>query len=325
MEEFDFIKSIQPKYYQQATTLKGIGDDAAILRHTYEDIITTVDTMVENVHFSSDTTEPFHIGYRALAANISDIAAMGGTPTSYLVSIVVPKNWSSESLQQIYRGMNQLSKQYKMDLIGGDTVSGAQLSLSITVIGTVAADKVRYRSSAVEGDIVFVTGTLGDAACGLHILLNKDRSLYNKYQYLIDRHRMPDPRVNFINACKAIDRITLNDVSDGIANETNEIAKASDKLLVIEYDKVPSHPLLSDFSEELQFDWKLSGGEDFELLGTVAVQNWEQLKEIALKTNTPITAIGKVKDKPNKNSTVWLQYKNQHQKLEKSGYTHLRR
>ncbi|WP_058306288.1 thiamine-phosphate kinase [Gracilibacillus massiliensis] len=325
MEEFDFIKSIQPKYYQQPTTIKGIGDDAAILRHTNEDIITTVDTMVEDVHFSTSTTEPFHIGYRALAANISDIAAMGGKPTSYLVSIVIPKNWSQESLQQIYNGMNQLAKRYRMDLIGGDTVSGKQLSLSITVIGTVNSKKVRYRSSALEDDIVFVTGSLGDSACGLHILLNSGESARDKYQYFIDRHRMPEPRVNFINECTTIDRITLNDVSDGIANELNEIAEASHKTIVIDYDKVPSHPLLKNFSEELQYDWKLSGGEDFELLGTVSSHNWEQLKTSAVKTGTPITKIGMVKGQANQNSLVWLLHNDQLKRLKKSGYTHLRR
>ncbi|SHN35221.1 thiamine-phosphate kinase [Gracilibacillus kekensis] len=325
MEEFDFIKSIQPKYYQQSTTIKGIGDDAAILRHTNEDIITTVDTMVENVHFSTKTTEPFHIGYRALAANISDIAAMGGKPTSYLVSIVIPTSWSQESLQQIYNGMQQLARRYRMDLIGGDTVSGKQLSLSITVIGTIRRNKVRYRSSALEDDIVFVTGQLGDSACGLHILLNKDEPICDKYQYFIDRHRMPEPRVNFINECTAIDRISLNDVSDGIANELIEIAEASRKTIVIDYDKVPSHPLLEDFSEEMQFDWKISGGEDFELLGTVSSHNWEQLKISADKTGTAITKIGFVKEDTYKKGIVWMQHNGQRKRLEKSGYTHLRR
>ncbi|GAE95445.1 thiamine-monophosphate kinase [Gracilibacillus boraciitolerans JCM 21714] len=282
--------------------------------------------MVEDIHFSTMTTEPFHIGYRALAANISDIAAMGGKPTSYLVSIVIPKKWSAKSLHQIYDGMKQLAKDYRMDLIGGDTVSGKQLTLSITVIGTVNADKVRYRNSAREDDIIFVTGTLGDAACGLHLLLNKDQMYSDKYQYFLNRHQLPpQPRIDFINTCTAIDRITLNDVSDGIANELNEIADASHKKLVIDFDTIPVHTLLADFTKEQQTAWKLSGGEDFELVGTVSVDNWIQLKEAALKTNTPITAIGKVKNDAKNNGSVWLNHNNQLKKLDKSGYTHLRR
>ncbi|QGH33132.1 thiamine-phosphate kinase [Gracilibacillus salitolerans] len=325
MEEFDFIRSIKPDFYRQSSVVKGIGDDAAIVRHTNKDIITTVDTMVENVHFSSKTTEPFHIGYRALAANISDIAAMGGMPTSYVVSIAIPDSWSADELQEIYHGMDDLAKVFNMDLIGGDTVSGEQLVLSITVLGTVLKGKARYRSDAQEHDIIFVTGTLGDAACGLHILLNASQTDREKYRYFIDRHRMPMPRVSFINQCEAIKRLSLNDISDGIANEANEIAVASDKTLLIEYNKVPSHPQLSNFSSEQQFNWMLSGGEDFELIGTVSEKDWEQLETIAMKTNTKISAIGTVRNDLKKNGTVWLQHNHESNRLKKSGYTHLRR
>ncbi|MGP4042602.1 thiamine-phosphate kinase [Gracilibacillus sp. D59] len=325
LEEFDFIRSVKPDFYRQSSVVKGIGDDAAIIRHTNDDIITTVDTMVENVHFSTKTTEPFHIGYRALAANISDIAAMGGKPTSYVVSIVIPDRWMATELQEIYNGMNQLAKKFNMDLIGGDTVSGEQLVLSITVLGTVLKGKARYRSDAQENDIIFVTGTLGDAACGLHILLKASQTDHEKYRYFINRHRMPMPRVSFINQCRDIKRMSLNDISDGIANEANEIAEASNKTLIIDYDKVPSHPQLSDFSSEQQFTWMLSGGEDFELMGTVSERDWEQLEIIAKKTNTNISAIGTVRNDSKKNGTVWLEHNHQLKKLEKSGYTHLRR
>ncbi|SFM14593.1 thiamine-monophosphate kinase [Gracilibacillus orientalis] len=325
MEEFDFIRSIQPNFYRQSSVVKGIGDDAAIVRHTNEDIITTVDTMVEDVHFSSKTTKPYHIGYRALAANISDIAAMGGKPTSYVVSIVIPDSWTADELQEIYQGMNGLAKECNMDLIGGDTVSGEQLVLSITVLGTVLKGKARFRSDAQENDIIFVTGTLGDAACGLHILLNASHTDHEKYQYFINRHRMPMPRVSFINQSDAIKRMSLNDISDGIANEANEIAMASDKTLIIDYDKVPSHPQLFDFSSKQKFKWTLSGGEDFELIGTVSNRDWEQLQVIAKQTDTNISAIGIVRNDYKKNGTVWLQHNQELNRLEKSGYTHLRR
>ncbi|MDX8047580.1 thiamine-phosphate kinase [Gracilibacillus sp. S3-1-1] len=324
LEEFDFIDSIQPAYYRQSSVVKGIGDDAAIVRYTNEDTIMTVDTMVENVHFSTKTTDAFHIGYRALAANISDIAAMGGKPVAYVVSIVIPDSWSSHALHEIYRGMDELASTYKMDLIGGDTVSGKQLVLSITVLGTVLKGQARYRSDALENDIIFVTGTIGDAACGLHILLDESETDYERYQYVINRHRMPTPRVSFINHCSSIERMALNDISDGISNEANEIAKASNKTLIIDYHQVPSHPLLADFTLEQCLDWKISGGEDFELIGTVPANDWATLQKIAKETNIKITAIGMVQDDEKKNGTVWLRDGNTLNKLAKSGYTHLR-
>ncbi|WP_130859522.1 thiamine-phosphate kinase [Gracilibacillus phocaeensis] len=325
MEEFDFIRSITPKYYRQPSIIKGIGDDAAIIRHPYEDLITTVDTMVENVHFSSQTTEPFHIGYRVLAANISDIAAMGGKPTSYLVSMVIPDHWELSDIRMIYQGMDQLARQFQMDVIGGDTVSGDQLSISITVFGTVHANKARYRNDAKPGDVVFVTGTLGDAACGLHVLLQEDEQAKQNYRYMVNRHRMPMPRPVFIQACQSLPRISLNDISDGIANEANEIAEASQVKLHIYYDQVPKHPQLSDFSEDQQKEWSLSGGEDFELIGTIPEKDIPVLEKVAAAINIPVTLIGRVEEADKHQVGVWLHEQDQVNKLDHTGYTHLRR
>lgn len=196
MDEFQFIQSVTPKFYRQPNVMKGIGDDAAIIRNQHEDTILTVDTMVDMIHFSLKTTKPYHVGYRALAANISDIAAMGGKPTSFLVSIVIPDDWQDQQLNEIYQGMKDLAKNFQMDLIGGDTVSGKQLTLTITVIGSVPPQgRARYRSQAKQGDIVFVTGTLGDSACGLHILLHGNENEHDNYEYFIKRHQMPMPRL----------------------------------------------------------------------------------------------------------------------------------
>ncbi|WP_163538256.1 thiamine-phosphate kinase [Gracilibacillus sp. YIM 98692] len=324
MDEFAFIQSIKQAYYKQPSVVKGIGDDAAIIRQPYQDIITTVDTMVESIHFSTETTEPYHIGFRALAANISDIAAMGGIPSSYLVSMTIPNHWSQESLQAIYAGMDGLAKQYQMDVIGGDTVSGEQLTVTITVIGYVPKGKARYRSQAREGDIVFVTGTLGDSACGLHMLLKGVKDISQEDQYFIERHRMPVPRVSFAKACQSLNRIVFNDVSDGIANEANEIAEASQLTLQLNYNDIPVHAYLRQFEENQVMEWALSGGEDFELIGTVSPNEWGQLKKIANQTDTMLTAIGTVLNKPKQNGMVLLEKKSRIATLEKSGYTHLR-
>ncbi|SES24185.1 thiamine-monophosphate kinase [Gracilibacillus ureilyticus] len=324
MDEFKFIQSITPKYYHQSSIITGIGDDAAIIRQQQSDTVIAMDTMVESVHFSEKTTSPYHIGYRALAANISDIAAMGGKVTAYLVSIVIPKRWDEEKIRDIYRGMNDLAAHFQMDLIGGDTVSGSQLTISITVIGSVKNDQARYRGDAKPGDYIFVTGTLGDSACGLYVLLHGEREEQDEFKYFINRHQMPWPRISFIQECQQIKRMALNDVSDGIANEANEIAEASQLLLELDYEKIPVHQDLRKFPKHQQYNWSLSGGEDFELIGTVPAADWEILEKAAERTKTSITKIGEVKDIKEKNGSAWIYHENQYRKLERSGYTHLK-
>ncbi|MDL4841947.1 thiamine-phosphate kinase [Aquibacillus rhizosphaerae] len=324
MDEFDFIKSIQQKNYVQSSLIKGIGDDAAVFRQNYKDTVTSVDTFVEDIHFSRNTMLPFHIGYRALAANISDMAAMGCEPAYYLISIVIPKHWSEKDLADIYLGMKDIATENKMDLIGGDTVSGKELVLSITVIGFVDKDKSRYRSHAISGDIIFVTGTLGDSAAGLHILMNHEKETQEKFKYLIDRHRMPTPRPVFANNLKSISRIALNDISDGIANEAAEIADASKVTMNIEYNSIPYHDLLKGFDKDMQKEWKLFGGEDFELIGTVPKKDWDIVKKVAESTKTKVTAIGYVTDYTDSNPNVFLHEDKDVSILDKSGYTHLK-
>src|SRR5699024_2746982 len=124
MDEFSFIDSIKQHTYKQASLLKGIGDDAAVFRQMSQDIVTATDTMVEDIHFSRKTMEPFQIGYRALAVNLSDLAAMAAQPAFYLVSVVIPPHWRTEEVKEIFNGMQKMASCYHMDLIGGDTVSG---------------------------------------------------------------------------------------------------------------------------------------------------------------------------------------------------------
>ncbi|MEI3614762.1 thiamine-phosphate kinase [Pseudogracilibacillus sp. SO30301A] len=322
MDEFQFIDSIKQNSYNQSSIIKGIGDDAAVFRVTNSDIVTAVDTFVEGVHFTKQTMEPFHIGYRALAANISDIAAMGADPKFYLVSIVVPKQTTKNDLAQIYNGMKTISNEFKMDLIGGDTVSGNELTITITIIGQVPLGKARYRSDAKHNDIVFVTGTLGDSQVGLHLLSNDlhlDRPEYEKY---IQCHRMPSPRVNFSKSLQSIERISLNDVSDGIANELREIAYNSKVSITIDDDKIPTSPNFDHFSMTKQFEWKYFGGEDFELVGTVPPRDWAKVQEAALKTDVLVTKIGTVHFNTNSIGQVFVKKGKQIQTLEKHGYIH---
>ncbi|MBB6454857.1 thiamine-monophosphate kinase [Salirhabdus euzebyi] len=322
MDEFQFIDSITPFYYRQSSLLKGIGDDTAVIRPpTGFDLVTAVDTMVEDVHFSLNTMDPYHVGYRALAANISDLAAMGSSPAYYMVSLVIPNDWTPKQLEGIYKGMNELAQVYNMDLIGGDTVSGKQLVLSITVYGFVPYDKSRYRSHAKENDIVFVTGTLGDSAYGLYLLQNGE-NIGVEQNYFVQRHRMPTPRVKFAQKLQTFKRVCLNDISDGIANEANEIAAASNIDLYLEYEDIPIKRQLKKLPNSTQREFILSGGEDFELIGTACKEDWENIKQIALNTDTEITAIGYTATSQGK-SSVFLSKDNKTSILNKTGYTHL--
>ena len=322
MDEFSFIQSIKQSYHKQPSLVRGIGDDAAVFRQTTEDIVTAVDTFVNGVHFSEQTMSPFQIGYRALAANISDLAAMGATPAFYLVSVVIPKLNNKVDIQALFKGMSKIASAYKMDLIGGDTVAGKELAISITVIGYVQKGKARYRHDACDRDIVFVTGTLGDSQAGFHIL-NHDGHYSNK-EYYVNRHWMPSPRVAFAKALNSLNRVALNDISDGLANEASEIAEASKVNVILYEEKIPVSKDYHQFPVELQRKWKYFGGEDFELLGTVEQSDWDFVKKVAKQVNIQVTEIGYVQESDRDHGQVWLHENDHIRPLDKLGYVHFR-
>lgn len=325
MDEFSFIESIQQKAYHQSSVIKGIGDDAAVFRETARDIVTALDVFVEDVHFTRETMSPFHVGYRALAANLSDMAAMGAVPTSILVGTVIPGSWSPSELEDLFSGIRFLAKQYQVDLIGGDTVSGEKLTLSITIMGAVARGKARYRSTAKPGDVVFVTGTLGDSQAGLHLLMNESGQVLKDEKYFIEKHRMPTPRVDFSKALSPISRLSLNDISDGIANEAREIAEASQMTIYLYDEAIPVSRSFNQFPKSLQNQWKFFGGEDFELMGTVSEKEWPLVEKIASETRTQVTKVGYVTLNRTNASDVFLIKTNQEEViLKKEGYTHLK-
>lgn len=319
MDEFNLINKIKQKYYRQSTLIKGVGDDAAVFKQTNQSIVTAVDTFVENIHFiKNKTMSTKDIGYRCLAANISDLAAMGALPKFYLVSVVIPSDWKDSEVLNVFAGLEKIAKQYKMDLIGGDTVTGATFVLSITVIGYVDEKKVRYRSDAKVDDVVFVTGTLGDSAVGLQILLEETETEIENKEYFIRAHQRPKPNILFSQAIKLIDRVCLNDISDGISSELNEIANASKVSIMVEDELIPIRKELKQFTSNQLTKLKYTGGEDFELVGTTSETNWRQIKDIAEKENIQITKIGKVvMEKPDQ---VYLNNK----VLESNGYIHLK-
>ncbi|WP_181350537.1 thiamine-phosphate kinase [Thalassobacillus sp. CUG 92003] len=325
MQEFSFIDSIKQSTYRQSSLVKGVGDDAAVFRPVYQDVVTAVDTMVEGVHFSKATMRPYHVGYRALAVNISDLAAMGSEPVFYMVSIVAPDDWTEAELAEIYSGLHDIAASYRMDLIGGDTVSGSELVVSVTVMGYVPKDKARYRSTAQPGDIVFVTGTLGDAQAGFELLSGRKQVEDKEASaYFIKRHRQPSPRPEFALALQSLSRLTLNDISDGLASEANEIVESSQVALHIDYDKLPHHHWLASYFPDETAEWSLTGGEDFELVGCVRGQDWPHVLQAGEESGLSVTAIGHVEAAASDGPRAYLHEQGKQKVLAKSGYTHLK-
>ncbi|MET3506433.1 thiamine-phosphate kinase [Halalkalibacter oceani] len=324
MDEFAFINSIMPSQAQQPSLIKGIGDDAAVYKTSGQaDQVVCVDTLVEGVHFRRDTLSPYQIGVKGLASNISDLAAMGATPAFYLVSIAVPESWNEKELREIYQGMEELAAEYRMDLIGGDTVSTpAALVLTITVIGQVERTKAKYRHDARAGDLVFLTGYVGSSAAGLELLLKRGRtgSFSEKELALVKAHQEPSPHVEQAGLFAGFaGRVALNDISDGVASEAYEIAEASGVSIVIGADSLPFHPGMDEHSFQQRLDWALYGGEDYVLLGAAAPADVKELKERFSARQLSFFEVGHIEEgEPG----VFLRHNGQLKKLEKQGYNH---
>ncbi|GAE27276.1 thiamine-monophosphate kinase [Halalkalibacter wakoensis JCM 9140] len=288
--------------------------------------VVCVDTMVEGVHFRKDTLSSFQIGKKALAINISDIAAMGAIPTYYLVSVAVPPTWTEEELSEIYEGMNELAKRYEIDLIGGDTVSSNDaLVITVTAIGKVEQGKAIFRSDARADDIVFLTGYVGGSAAGLDVLFEKGfNGLFSdKEKQLVKAHQEPTPHVEAGRIlAKSNARISLNDVSDGVASEANELAEASQARLIIEQERIPLHPAMSEYSVERQLKFAMFGGEDFVLIGTVPKEKKEEISTQFRKSGLPFHEIGFMEaGEP----SVFIKEGNERKKIQKHGYNHFQK
>ncbi|MCK0473425.1 thiamine-phosphate kinase [Halalkalibacter sp. APA_J-10(15)] len=325
-DEFEFIKSITPRQTDQPSLVKGIGDDAAVYRGSEQyDEVVCVDTMVEGIHFRRDTLTPFQIGKKALAINVSDVAAMGAQPIYYIVSVAASSDWKQEELEDVYKGMLELAQVYKMDLIGGDTVSTPDtLVLTVTVIGRVERNRAVYRHMAKPGDVVFITGHAGRSAAGLDLLFEKgvNGSFSLAEQKLVRAHQEPQPHVKAGRIlCHAGLRVSLNDVSDGVASEANELAEASNVKIHIDKSCIPIDEAMSSYSREQQLEYMFFGGEDFVLIGTTKEEDFNKVEELFKEEGLFITKIGHVLT----GKGVYLKEENQLTKLEKKGYNHFQK
>jgi thiamine-monophosphate kinase len=320
MDEFSFIKAIKPNHYKQSSVVTGIGDDGAVVQPAIgSQMVIATDTMVENVHFSFDYMSYEDVGYRVLAANLSDLAAMGSTPLYYIVNVSGPNEVTNKQLVRIMNGMRELAEQYNMDLIGGDTTSSQELIITVTVFGELHSKCKRLRSHAKPKDVVFVTGYLGESGYGFQLIKSDQLETGSRF---INQHIRPIPRLDFAHAIKAIKRVSLNDVSDGISSELNEIAEASHVSIVIDWNDIPIHPDIAHLNDQQLEKLALSTGEDFQLVGTCSEESWNNIKTMCSDQKIKVTKIGEVLPFTKQQPSVYITKNGKRRKLNSDGYQH---
>ena len=292
----------------QKGTVLGIGDDAAALECGDGKLkLVSTDLLIENVHFDMVYTPAKHLGYKAVVVNVSDIAAMGGTPQQITVSLALSSRYTVEFLDEFYRGVLLACKKYNVDLIGGDTSSAPSgLAISITAIGECDKEELLKRDGAKNNDLICVTGDLGGAFVGLNILEREKRIFIESPQvqpdlgsnhYAIERQLKPEARTDINEILKGIGvkPTSMIDLSDGLAPDVRHICKASGTGCSIYEDKLPIDPQVYNTARELNLDptiCMLNGGEDYELLFTVAQSDFEKVKN-----HPDISVVGHMTDK----------------------------
>ena len=291
---------------RNAQTVKGVGDDAAIIDNGDQLTVVTKDLLVEGVHFDMMYTPLKHLGYKAVVVNLSDVYAMNGQPRQVIVGLAVSAKYTLEALEEMYAGMLLACEKYGVDLAGGDTTaSPAGLMLSITALGTVENNNAVYRSGARHNDILCVSGDLGAAYCGL-LVLKREKQVYkanpemqpdiNEYAWLLEKQLKPEARFDIIDllAKAGVQPTAMIDVSDGLASEVLHICKQSKAGAIIYEEKIPVDRRMAATAHEFKIDpttCALSGGEDYELLFTISPKDYDKVKGIA-----DIHAIGHIVD-----------------------------
>jgi len=327
--EFGFINRISEKFKSiviPETT--GIGDDCAIIRKDENfDYVVTTDMLVENIHFIRSKITPFELGYKTLAVNLSDVAAMGGNPFGSFLSVAIPADIELEYLDDFIAGYKHLSEKHNVTLLGGDTTrSEKHIALNVTVIGIIEKNRARLRSMAKEGDIICVTGFLGDSDGGLKILL-ENLPISENEKYLIKRHNNPVPYVNegiWLASQNGVN--AMIDVSDGITSDLKHILNASQKSAVIEIDNLPISQQLEAVYKKYGFDViksATSGGEDYKLILTIDKNRFSKIAEdYKTKFGNELFEIGTVK-KGNIGEICWLKQGEKFNGLHE-GFNHFR-
>jgi thiamine-monophosphate kinase len=291
--EFEFIRSIMDGcLFRPERVIKGIGDDCAVLGPLEgKALLVTTDLLVEDVHFILSKISPDHLGQKAAAVNLSDIAAMGGDARHLFVSIAVPRSMNVETLHDIYGGIKTLCRRYRVNLLGGDTsASPDRLVISIAAVGEMPEDEVLYRGGARPGDLLFVTGTLGDSLAGLRIIKGECTAPEPVRSELIRAHHLPVP---FLEAGRAVARSRLAsamiDLSDGLVADLGHVCEESGTGAEIRIDLLPvSGPVkaLAQVNGLDPLELALWGGEDYRLLIAVPRRDRRRFEEM-FRENAP--------------------------------------
>jgi thiamine-monophosphate kinase len=304
--EFGLINHLTKHVQIKNTTTKlGIGDDAAVIACSdAESILISTDTLIEGVHFNLMYMPLKHLGYKAVAVNVSDICAMNGVAEQITVSLAVSSRFPVEALEELYSGIEAACKQYNVDLVGGDTTSSLSgLYLSISAIGRVKNEAITYRSGAKEFDLLVVTGDLGAAYMGLQVL-EREKEVFRTnpsiqpdldgHDYIIERQLKPEARKDIIGFLQELDVVptSMIDVSDGLASEILHLCEASNVGCHIYDEKLPIDAKTSLTAIDFNLDpstCALNGGEDYELLFTIDQKDFDKIKG-----NPHMTVIGHI-------------------------------
>ena len=272
------------------STVKGIGDDAAVLDYGDKYLVMTTDMLMEGIHFDLIYSPMKHLGYKAATVNFSDVYAMNAVPRQLVVSLAVSQKFSVEALDEFYAGLRLACEKHEVDLVGGDTsASLTGLAISITVLGETDRKKVTYRSTANENDLICVTGDLGAAYMGLQIL-ERERNIFEEvkgvqpklddYAYVLERQLKPEARKDIIKFFEDSNIIptSMIDISDGLSSELRHICTSSDTGCSIYQQKIPIHEETIRAAAEFHMEpliCALNGGEDYELLFTVPLDQYD--------------------------------------------------
>jgi len=296
--EFNLIKHLTENIrHKNFSSEKGVGDDAAVIFTGEKRILATTDILLEGIHFDLTYTPLRHLGYKAAVVNFSDIYAMNGTPKQLLVTIGLSKRFEVEQVEEIYAGILLACEKYGVDLVGGDTsASMTGLTLSITCLGEAEKDKIVYRNGAKENDLICVSGNLGAAYMGLQ-LLEREKKIFQQVQnpdfqpdfatkeYVLERQLKPEARKDIIEILEKNNILptAMIDISDGLSSEILHICTQSDCGCEVYEEKIPIDYQTATTAEEFNMNLTtvaLNGGEDYELLFTVPIADYEKIKEI---------------------------------------------
>ncbi len=291
----------------EKSTVKGIGDDAAVLNFSGSQVLVSTDLLLEGIHFDLRYVPLKHLGYKAVQVNLSDIYAMNGMASQITFSIGLSSKFPLEAVEELYAGALLACKKYNVDLVGGDTSASAQgLVISVTSIGYAKVEDIVYRSGAKEGDLVCVSGDLGGAYVGLQLLEREKRIFLENpniqpdlegKDYIVERQLKPEARRDIVQllASLAIKPTAMIDVSDGLASEIIHICNASGTGCRLYEEKIPIDPMAYDTAREFALDptvCALNGGEDYELLFTISQTDYDKLAGEA-----DISVIGHITEK----------------------------